>query len=286
MKLAFAGKGGAGKTTLAAWTADYLARRGHNVWLIDADTALSLGRASGLARTELPEPLINRHDLIMERIGSGLINLTPVVHDLPEALSVDVPVGAPPAGGIVPGRKRLFVMGSITHAGGGCACEANALLKALLAHLVYDRNEWVLVDLEAGVEHLGRGTAAMVDGLVVVSEPSLRSLETASEISVLATGLGLPRQVLALNRFVPSHVAQAKASSPKADQSGALRAIAPGLALPERRVAIPPVAGLQERMLTCANVIGLPETERLDDCVAALLQQVTEQMVAGKAPGQ
>lgn len=93
MKLAFAGKGGAGKTTLTAWTADYLARHGHNVWLIDADTALSLGRASGLARTDLPAPLINRHDIIMERISSGLINLTPDVEDLPEALSVAVPLG-------------------------------------------------------------------------------------------------------------------------------------------------------------------------------------------------
>lgn len=277
MKLAFAGKGGAGKTTLCAWTADYLARHGHNVWLIDADTALSLGRASGLARKELPEPLINRHDLILERIGNGLINLTPVVQDLPEALSVDVPIGAPPVADITQGRKRLLVMGSITHAGGGCACEANALLKALLAHLVYDRNEWVLVDLEAGVEHLGRGTVAMVDGLVVVSEPSLRSLETASEIAQLATGLGLPRQVLALNRFETQAGERPPLASPDTTHDNTLRSVAPGLALPARRVAIPPVAGLQKRMLTCACVTGLPESPMLDGVVATLLQQVTAQ---------
>lgn len=276
MKLAFAGKGGAGKTTLTAWTADYLARHGHNVWLIDADTALSLGRASGLARTDLPAPLINRHDLIMERISSGLINLTPDVEDLPEALSVAVPLGGPTVTGVAAGRKRLLVMGSITHAGGGCACEANALLKALLAHLVYDRDEWVLVDLEAGVEHLGRGTVAMVDALVVVSEPSLRSLETASEISQLATGLGLPRQVLALNRHSCSGMRNRSLASSDATDGKALHTLAPALALPERRVAIPTLAGLQERMLEHAHVTGLPESAMVDEFVTMLLQQVME----------
>jgi CO dehydrogenase maturation factor len=98
------------------------------------------------------------------------------------------------------GAKRLLVMGSVAAAGGGCACSANALLKALLAHLVTEVGDWVLVDLEAGVEHLGRGTVQSVDGLSVVSEPSRRSLETAASIGALARKLGLSRQVLVLNR--------------------------------------------------------------------------------------
>lgn len=157
MKIAFAGKGGVGKTTLAAWTANYLARQGQDVWLIDADTALSLGGAAGVAKEQLPTPLIQRKDIIAKRIGSGIIHMNPVVEDLADQLSVPVP-------GNFPGTQRLLVMGTVTNAGGGCACGANALLKALLSHIFLERNEWVLVDLEAGLEHLGRGTVAGVDG--------------------------------------------------------------------------------------------------------------------------
>ncbi len=270
MKLAFAGKGGAGKTTLAAWTADYLARHGHDVWMIDADTALSLGRASGLPRDGLPAPLVDRHDLIMQRIGTGMISLTPEVGDLPETLAVDVPVGGPITPGVAPGRKRLLVMGSVAGAGGGCACEANALLKALLAHLVHDRREWVLVDLEAGVEHLGRGTVAAVDGLAVVSEPGLRSLETAADIARLAHGLGLHRQVLALNRLAGPCAACA--------EDGYLPQLprlpdTPELAgLPDARVGVPALPGLATRMLDDACVTGLPEQALVDRFIARLLE--------------
>ncbi len=124
MKLAFAGKGGVGKTTLAALAADYLARQGQDVWMVDADTALSLGQASGLSREELPVPLVQREDLVRERIGSGLLNLTPDVDDLPARLAVDVPLGGPTAKGKAPGAKRLLVMGSVSTAGGGCACRS------------------------------------------------------------------------------------------------------------------------------------------------------------------
>lgn len=270
MKLAFAGKGGAGKTTLAAWTGDYLARHGHDVWMIDADTALSLGRASGLARDGLPVPLVERHDLIMQRIGTGMISLTPEVGDLPEALAVDVPLGGSPTPGVAPGRKRLLVMGSVAGAGGGCACEANALLKALLAHLVHDRREWVLVDLEAGVEHLGRGTVAAVDGLAVVSEPGLRSLETAADIARLAHGLGLHRQVLALNRLAGPCVACAEdeylPQLPQLPDSPELAG------LPAARVGVPALPGLAARMLDDACVTGLPEHALVDRFIARLLE--------------
>ena len=257
MKIAIAGKGGVGKTTLCAWLGDCLARQGKDVLLVDADTALSLGQACGLAPGQLPTPLILREDLVRERIGSGMLSLTPDVSDLPESLAIDLPVmGAIPG----TGRKRLLVMGSVAGAGGGCACAANALLKAVLTHLVLQEDVWVLVDLEAGVEHLGRGTVADVDGLVVVSEPSMRSLETAGQVGVLAADLGLTRQVLALNRC-----------SMGFDLS-TLPAV-PGL--PRHAVAMPVHHQLAQRQLHAASVLGLAGIAELDArCgrIVALLQ--------------
>jgi CO dehydrogenase maturation factor len=254
MKIAFAGKGGVGKTSLAAWTADLLAREGKNVWLVDADTALSLGQASGVAAADLPEPLVRRGDLVRERIhAGGFLDLNPDVGDLPETLAVDVPLGGAPLPGVTAGRKRLLVMGAVTNAGGGCACDANALLKALLAHIVMDRDEWVLVDLEAGVEHLGRGTVAHVDGLVVVSEPSMRSLLTGAEVGRMATDLGLTNQVLAINRF----------------QGGDIPDL-PGL--PTRTVHIAPLPGLIARQMTDASVLALPETGLADEAATRILE--------------
>jgi len=256
MKIAFAGKGGVGKTSLAAWTADWLARNGKNVWLIDADTALSLGQASGIAVENLPEPLICREDLVRERIhAGGFLNLNPDVGDLPETLGVDVPLGGAPVAGVEPGRKRLIVMGAVTNAGGGCACDANALLKALLAHIVMDRDEWVLVDLEAGVEHLGRGTVAYVDGLVVVSEPSMRSLQTGAEVGRMALDLGLKNQALVINRH-------AGGEPPKLD------------GLPEWSVSIPPMVGLMERQMMDSSVLGIPEQGEVDRFVEQVLDHL------------
>ena len=241
MKLAIAGKGGVGKTTITVWLADYLARQGRSVFLVDADTALSLGQASGLSREELPEPLVLRGDLIKERIGNGFMHLNPEVGDLPETLAVDLPVGQGE------GRKRLLVMGTVAGAGGGCACGANSLLKALLAHLLLDRDEWVLVDLEAGVEHLGRGTVASVDGLVVVSEPSRRGLETAAQIAALASDLGLERQTLVLNRFAGN------APLPEIPH------------LPTLAASMPYLESLSAKQLESGSVLDLPDREKIID---------------------
>ena len=121
MKIAISGKGGVGKTSLAAWLGDYLARRGEKVWLVDADTALSLGQASGLERAALPEPITTRAALIEERIRpagkGGMMDLDPHVSDLPEALSAPLPLSGFVDGR--PGEKRLLVMGPLTNAGGG-----------------------------------------------------------------------------------------------------------------------------------------------------------------------
>ena len=251
MKIAFAGKGGVGKTTLCAWLGDYLARQGHDVLLVDADTALSLGQACGLEPKDLPVPLSAREDLVRERIGSGYLRLNPDVSDLPDELSVELPVIA--AGGIRPGRKRLLTMGSITGAGDGCACAANALLKSVLAHLVLQGENYVLVDLEAGVEHLGRGTVAGVDALVVVSEPSRRSLETAARVGALAGELGLTRQVLAINRGM---------GEPELPEM---------TGLPDNVVHLPILPSLLERQLAQASVLDLADGPLVDDACARLL---------------
>lgn len=263
MKLAFAGKGGVGKTTLTAWMADYLARNGQNVWLVDADTALSLGEACGIGRSSLPEALIHREDLIRERIrqeNTSMFTLNPDVSDLPEALSVDLPVEGVSENESGLGSKRLLVMGTVTGAGGGCACAANTLLKAILAHLVLERNDWVLVDLEAGVEHLGRGTVAHVDGLVVVSEPSMRGLQTAADVGRMAEELGLQKQVLVLNR--------SDIVSPDLPQLAGL---------PDQVVSVPYLSSLAARQLTTGNVLGLPDSE-IDLTVKRVLKRFGVEM--------
>lgn len=259
MKLAFAGKGGVGKTTLTAWMADYLARRGQNVWLVDADTALSLGEACGVDRGSLPEALINREDLIRERIreeNTSMFTLNPDVSDLPEALSIDLPVIGAVEEGKVAGVKRLLVMGTVTGAGGGCACAANTLLKAILAHLVLERNDWVLVDLEAGVEHLGRGTVTHVDGLVVVSEPSMRGLQTAAEVGSMAAELGLERQVLALNRTDVGQLSELPSLN----------------GLPAHVTTMPYLKNLAARQLSTGSVLGLPDKE-IDAVIEDILEK-------------
>lgn len=242
MKIAVAGKGGVGKTTFTAWLGDYLARQGEDVWLVDADTALSLGAAIGLPPELIPEPLIQDKELIRERVGTGgFISLNPDVVDLPERLSIKFH------------GMNLLVMGSVAGAGGGCACEANSLLKALLAHLVMQGNQWVLVDLEAGVEHLGRGTVEACDGLVVVSEASRRSLDTAAKVATMARELGLERQYLVLNR------APATIKPPKIK------------GLPELAATIPRLASLEERQLHKSTVLGLHEMAAIDQVCAHIV---------------
>jgi len=241
MKLAIAGKGGVGKTSLTVWIGDYLARQGEEVWLLDADTALSLGQALGLSESDIPLPLIQEKELIRERVGEGFIRLNPAVEDLPERLSKKV------------AHLKLLVMGTIAGAGGGCACSPNALVKALLAHLIIENRQWVIVDLEAGVEHLGRGTVQSVDGLIVVSEPSMRSLQTASRISVLAREMGLPRQVLIINR--------APGDFHLPDMEG----------LPPLTATIPVLPSLASRQLASSSVLDLAEREQLDRIAAKII---------------
>jgi len=187
MKLAVAGKGGVGKTTLVALLAREAAGRGYRVLVVDADSDPNLATTLGV--TDPVAPLANEEELVAERAGTGgFIRLNPTVDDIPARYTVE-------RDGI-----RLLVLGGIRGAGAGCACPANALLKALLAHLLVKEKDVVLLDMEAGIEHLGRGTVRNVDALLVVVDSDRKTLETAERSVSLARDLGIARVLAVGNR--------------------------------------------------------------------------------------
>jgi len=188
MKIAIGGKGGVGKTTIAASLAKAFALKGYQVLAIDADPNATLASAFGLQDASDILPIVKMEELIHERTGAkpgttgGMFNMNPRVEDIPERFSKSVEPGI-----------RLMVMGAFKTGGGGCYCPENAMLKALVTHLLLDRKEVVIMDMEAGIEHLGRGTAQAVDKLLVVVEPGRRSVETARTVRKLASDIGLVR---------------------------------------------------------------------------------------------
>lgn len=194
MKIAVSGKGGVGKTTLTALLAFALHERGQKVTVVDVDPSPCLGAALGFPRETLAglTPLALAEDFIRERTGAtgrgGMIRLNPKVDDIPARFSA------------VHRGIRLLELGAVERGGGGCICAESTLLRALVSHLLLDSNEAVLLDLYAGVEHLGRGTAQAVDAMLVVVEPTLRSLGTAVQIRKLAEDLNLSRLFLVGNK--------------------------------------------------------------------------------------
>ena len=187
MKLALAGKGGVGKTTLVALLGREAAARSYRVLVIDADPDANL--ATTLGFPEPIAPLAEDRALVAGRAGEGgLIRLNPKVDDIPERYAVE-------RDGV-----RLLVLGGIRGGGGGCACAANTLLRALLDHLLVEERDVVLLDMEAGIEHLGRGTARAVDALLVVVEADRKTLETAQRTLRLASELGIARIFAVANR--------------------------------------------------------------------------------------
>ena len=187
MKLAVAGKGGVGKTTLVALLAREAATRGYRVLVVDADPDANL--ATTLGFPDPVAPLSEEKELIAERAGTGgLVKLNPTVDDIPDRYAVE-------RDGI-----RLLVLGGIHQGGGGCACPAYTLLKTLLQHLLVQRSELVLADMEAGIEHLGRGAVEAVDALLVVIEADWRSLETAQRTLRLARQIGIEKILAVANK--------------------------------------------------------------------------------------
>lgn len=196
MKIAISGKGGVGKTTLAALLAQAYADRGHNVLAVDADPSPCLAGALGFPG-ELREqlhPIAKMDDLIYERTGAkpgtvgGFFTLNPRVDDIPERFSIS-------HHGV-----RLLEMGSVDTGGSGCICPESAMLKTLFTHLLFRKDDVLILDMYAGVEHLGRATVDFVDAMLVVVEPTRRSLGTAAQIKALAQDIGLDRLWLVGNK--------------------------------------------------------------------------------------
>jgi len=189
MKLAIAGKGGVGKTTLASLLARVYAVEGKKVIAIDANPDPNLALALGISAEEAQKitPIAELGELIEERTGAkpgsvgAFFKLNPKVDDIPQRFS------------ITKDNVRLLVMGTVKRGGEGCMCPESTLLKSLLAHLLLEKDEVVVMDMDAGLEHLGRGTARGVDAFIIVMEPGKRSLQTAREITRLAKDLGIER---------------------------------------------------------------------------------------------
>ena len=186
MKIAIGGKGGTGKTTLTALLALAFLKDGGRVIVVDADPDANLGSIMGYPNPEDIVPIVEMKSLIEERTGAkpggfgGYFKLNPRVDDIPDRFVVD-------HNGI-----KLLVMGKVREPAGGCMCPENVFLKELTAHLVIYRDEILILDMEAGIEHLGRGTAKNMDTFLVVVEPSGQSLESGKRIIKLAVKLGIP----------------------------------------------------------------------------------------------
>ena len=179
MKIAVSGKGGVGKTTITAFLIQVLADKGRQVLAIDADPSPHLARALGFPEAKKIRPIVEMRDLIQERSerSGSFYRLNPKVSDLPGRFMVQK------------GNIKLMVLGAIQQGGAGCACAENAVLRALLNTLLLSPNEDIVLDMEAGVEHLGRGTIASVDHLLIVIQPYRGSLETANKIQTLGRDL-------------------------------------------------------------------------------------------------
>ncbi len=196
MKIAVTGKGGVGKTTLSSVLGHLYAAEGKKVIEVDADPDANLASALGVPRQDAEKirPIAEIGELIEERMGTkpggmgGIFKLNPKVDDLPEGLGYRLD-------GIT-----LLIMGKSKAASSGCYCPENVLLRRLLRHLVVERDEVVIVDMEAGIEHLTRGTADSVDAFIVVVEPGQRSIQTAGVVKELAKGLGVKNVFVVANK--------------------------------------------------------------------------------------
>ena len=187
MKLAITGKGGVGKTTLSSTLARLYADEGRTVLAADVDPDANLGLALGLSQEEVDQivPISKMRTLVEERTGATAANkffkLNPYVADIPDTFSKDI------------NGVKLLVMGTVDVGGSGCVCPEHVMLKSILSSLTYRKGDVVIMDMEAGLEHLGRGTAMNMDQFIVVIEPGARSVQTYHNVKRLASDLGVKR---------------------------------------------------------------------------------------------
>lgn len=197
MKLAISGKGGVGKTTFSALLSWGLSERGYKVVAVDADPDSNLAGALGIdpELIQRTKPLTQMDDLIEERTGvkpgerGGFFKLNPHVADIPDLYSHKI------------GNIRVLTLGKCKKGGSGCYCAENVIVRRLIDYLLLNENEALVIDMEAGIEHLSRGTASSVGALITVVEPGMRSLETAQKVDALARDLGIKRHFLVANKI-------------------------------------------------------------------------------------
>jgi len=196
MKIAITGKGGVGKTTLSAILSHIYASGGKKVIAVDADPDANLATALGIPKTEADRirPIAEMTELIEQRTGArpgssgGIFKLNPRVDDIPDEFGYRFD------------NITLLITGRSKEAASGCYCPENVFLRRLLRHLVVGRDEVVIVDMEAGIEHLTRGTAESVDAFIVVVEPGQRSIQTANTVKEMAKGLGVKKVFVVANK--------------------------------------------------------------------------------------
>ena len=195
MKIAVTGKGGVGKTTISAVLARLYAEEGKKVFAVDVDPDANLGLALGFSEEELESitPVSKMRRLIEERTGADKSNtfykVNPKVDDIPEIYGKE-------NNGV-----RLLVLGTVETAGGGCVCPENVMLKRIINNLVLHRDDIVILDMEAGLEHLGRGTTEGMDQFIVVIEPGARSVQTYKNVKRLAEELGVKEVKVIANKI-------------------------------------------------------------------------------------
>ncbi|HEB34271.1 hypothetical protein LCGC14_1069530 [marine sediment metagenome] len=197
MKLAITGKGGTGKSTIAGILTHYYKNDGYKVLAVDADPDANLASAIGIPAEKASAiiPISEQRKLIKERTGAEpgqfgqLFKMNPTVHDIPDEFCIDYQ-------GI-----KLLVMGAIRKGGSGCACPENVLLRSLLSEIILNRDEVIIVDMEAGIEHLGRATASSIDKMIIIVEPGSRSISTAKTIMRMAKEIAIQSFVIVGNKL-------------------------------------------------------------------------------------
>lgn len=195
-KIAITGKGGVGKSTIVASLSISLSKKGKDVWLIDCDPDANLATVLGYPYPDKLQPIVELKEIIQERTltknnetAIPFFKMNPDVSDIPEKFSVE-------HNGV-----HLMLMGKMKPAKGGCFCPENAFVKSLISHLLLKENEVVIMDMEAGVEHLSRGTASSVDAMLIVTEPSFSSIETTKRILTLAKRLNIKKVLIIANKI-------------------------------------------------------------------------------------
>ncbi len=194
MKVAITGKGGVGKTTLSSTLARLYASEGRTVLAADVDPDANLGLALGFTEEEVNSivPISKMRKLVEERTGANSLNkffkLNPQVSDIPDTYAKEI------------NGVKLLVMGTVETGGSGCVCPEHVMLKAILANLVFRKDDVVIMDMEAGLEHLARGTASLMDQFIVVIEPGARSIQTYEKVKQLARDIGVTRVRVVANK--------------------------------------------------------------------------------------